>query len=115
MPVLQNPVVDADDGLAFDFLGLFSPRFVLLTRRHTIVFGFPADALSYRSIGPLASCSMYASPVIHRYTADRFSHAVNEATFSRPRQGLAHMAKLGFQPKSRNFKPFGPPEKIRSL
>ena len=45
MPVRRNPVVDADDGLAFDFLGLFSPRFVLLTlARHTIVFGFPADA-----------------------------------------------------------------------
>lgn len=28
---------------------------------------------------------------------------------------LAHMAKLGFQPKSSNFKPFGQPEKIKWL
>ncbi|EED66867.1 phage protein GemA/Gp16 family protein [Comamonas testosteroni] len=28
---------------------------------------------------------------------------------------LAHMAKLGFRPKSRSFKPFGQPEKIKWL
>ncbi|KGH30645.1 hypothetical protein P353_09165 [Comamonas testosteroni] len=28
---------------------------------------------------------------------------------------LAHMAKLGYQPKSRSFKPFGQPEKIKWL
>lgn len=28
---------------------------------------------------------------------------------------LAHMAKLGFQPRSRSFKPFGQPEKIKWL
>lgn len=43
MPGLQNPVVDADDGLVFDFLGLFSRQLVLLLHeRHTIVFGLPA-------------------------------------------------------------------------
>lgn len=44
MPGLQNPVIDADDGLAFDFLGLLSRQFVLpLLERHTMVFGLPAD------------------------------------------------------------------------
>ena len=44
MPGLQNPVVDADGGLAFDFLGLLSRQFVLpLLERHTMVFGLPAD------------------------------------------------------------------------
>lgn len=48
MPELQNPVVDADGGLAFDFLGLFRRQLVLLPlERHTIVFGLPA-AVPYR-------------------------------------------------------------------
>ena len=48
MPGLQNPVVDADGGLVFDFLGLFSRQLVLLPLdRHTIVFGLPA-AVPYR-------------------------------------------------------------------
>ncbi len=48
MPGLQNPVVDADGGLVFDFLGLFSRQLVLLPlERHIIVFGLPA-AVPYR-------------------------------------------------------------------
>lgn len=43
MPGFQNPVVDADDGLVFDFLGLFSRQLILLLHeRHAIVFGLPA-------------------------------------------------------------------------
>lgn len=60
MPGLQNPVVDADGGLAFDFLGLFSPQLVLpLLERHTMCLQSPCGcAVPYRSICAQASCSM---------------------------------------------------------
>jgi len=113
MPGLLNPVVDADGGLAFDFLGLFSRQLVLLPlERHTIVFGLPA-AVPYR-IDPsvpkqAARCKRRLSFTDMPLIGSARPHSAGCD------KGLAHMPQLGFRPKSRNFKPFEPPEKIKSL
>lgn len=90
MPGLQNPVVDADGGLAFDFPELFSPQLVLpLLERHTMCLQSPCGcAVPYR-IDPsvpkqAAQCkrrlSFTAMPLIGSQPRRERSHIQRAAT-----------------------------------